>query len=731
MVLDLKNYIFKEYKQESKPIIKKFSLSKNETINAKETNQKTLWNIDLLNNTRFDEQNEFFIEKNKPILLYGWAVDFIEEKIAGAVFIELNGVMIKAKTGIERLDVSNAHAKKDYLKSGFLANVPFSNIKLGKNSLILYILTPDKKYFYQTKKKEFFIYENTSQKESPNKINPSKFSFNPKISIITPVYNPKLEELQECVKSVINQSYTNWELCLADDHSSKKDVLKYLKSLNHPNIKIKFLEKNQGISEASNQAIKISSGEFIGFLDNDDLLQKDALFEVVFALNKNKGLDLIYSDEAKTNNFEDKFDYFFKPDFSPETLLSMNYICHFSVYRKKLVEEIGYLRKEYDGSQDYDLVLRVTEKTKNIHHIPKILYYWRATDTSTAKNPKAKPYALKAAKRALEDYLKRNQIKAEVINLDPIGLWQIKYSLTKNPTVEIIIPTGPKLKLVKQCINSILKKTSYTNYKITVIDNSFSIRTFDMLEDYKKKYPYKFDFIIDKTKPFNFSKLCNNAAKKSNAEYLLFLNDDTEIISKDWIERMLQEATKKEVGAVGAQLIYPNSTIQHAGVVIGICGAADHAFRGLNILSQGYFGFHKITRNVSAITFACAMIQRKKFFEVKGLDEENFKVGLNDVDFCLKLLDKGYKNIYTPHAKLYHYESASRGVETIQNPRFRKEIKVLNKKWKKYIENDPYYNINLTKLTPDYRINLKEKNSKYRTIIGLFLTGAGIIIALI
>ncbi|MDD3086016.1 MAG: glycosyltransferase, partial [Candidatus ainarchaeum sp.] len=623
-----------------------------------------------------------------------------------------------------------AHASKDYLKSGFLATIPHKNFNVGENSLILYILSPDNKYYYQTKKRVFYIIEK-QLKEPQVQIPKNKLLYNPKISIITPIYNPNLKELIECINSVINQTYHNFELCLVDDHSTKKDITNYLKSLNHPNIKIKFLDKNCGISEASNYAIKMATGEFIGFLDNDDLLSKDALLEVVLALNKNKKLDLIYSDEAKTNNFGDKYDYFFKPDFSSKTILSVNYICHFSIYRKSLVEEIGLLRKKYDGSQDYDLVLRTIERTKNIYHIPKVLYYWRASRTSTAKSYKAKPYALKAAKLALEDYLIRNKIQAIVKNIDPIGLWEIKYKLDQNPTVEIIIPTGPKIKLLKKCIDSILKKTIYPNYKITVIDNSFSIRTFDTLEEYKKKNPSKFDFIIDKTKPFNFSKLNNNAAKKSKADYLLFLNDDTEIINKDWIERLLEEATKKEVGAVGALLLYPNKLIQHAGVIVGICGAADHAFRGFNPIHPGYFGFHKITRNVSSVTFACTMVQRKKFIEVGGIDEENFKVGLNDVDFCLKLMKKGYENVYTPHAKLYHYESASRGVETIQNPRFRKEIKILNKKWKNIIENDPYYNPNLTRITPDYKIALKQQKNVLKTIIGLALTGAGIIIALI
>lgn len=730
MKIGLITKFFSKNKSKNKPKTMNFQISKNNLIKAKDTMQETLWNIDLLNNTRFDEQNEFFVEKNKPITLYGWAVDQIDEKSAKTIFINLNGKLFKAKTGLERIDVSNAHASKDYLKSGFLATIPHKNFNVGENSLILYILSPDNKYYYQTKKRVFYIIEK-QLKEPQVQIPKNKLLYNPKISIITPIYNPNLKELIECINSVINQTYHNFELCLVDDHSTKKDIMKYLKSINDPNIKIKFLKKNEGISNATNHAIKMSTGEFIGFLDNDDILSKEALFEVVKALNKNKDLDLIYSDEAKINNFGDKYDYFFKPNFSPETLLSMNYICHFSVYRKSLVEQVGLLRKKYDGSQDYDLVLRITELTKNIHHIPKILYYWRASRNSTAKSPKAKPYALKAAKLALEDYLKRNKIQATVKNIDPIGLWEIKYKLNQTPTVEIIIPTGPKIKLVKQCIESVLKKTSYKNYKITVIDNSFSIRTHDMLDEYKKNNPTKFNFIVDKTKPFNFAKINNNAVKKSKADYLLFLNDDTKIINTDWIERLLEEATKKESGAIGAQLIYPNSTIQHAGVVIGICGAADHAFRGINILAPGYFGFHKITRNVSAVTFACTMVQRKKFIEVDGLDEENFKVGLNDVDFCLKLMKKGYKNVYTPHAKLYHYESASRGVETIQNPRFRKEIKILNKKWKNIIENDPYYNPNLTRITPDYKISPKEKINPHKTILGLVLTGAGIIIALI
>lgn len=712
--------------------VQKFELTNHKVITAKNIDQKTLWNIDLINNLRFDEQQNFSVEKNKPIALYGWAVDAIDEKPIGTVIVELNNERFKAKTGLERLDVSNAYAKKEYLKSGFLVTIPYSKFSNRKNTISLYLITSDKKYYYQTKEMTFYIFEKSSKNEKHIPLSLTKLKYNPKISIITPVYNPKLDELESCVKSIINQTYPNWELCIVDDCSKKKDVIKYLKGLNHPNIKVTFLKKNQGISGASNCAIKGASGEFIGFLDDDDILTNDALLENAIQLNKKKDIDIIYSDEAKINKFGDKYDYFFKPDYSPETLLSLNYICHFTIYRKKLVDEAGGLRSEYDGSQDYDLILRLSEKTKKIYHIPKVLYYWRATETSTAKDPSVKPYALKSAKKALEDYLKRNKIDGKVINISPVGLWQINYTLNSSPSVDIIIPTGPKIKLLKQCIDSILKKSTYKNYRITVIDNSFSIRTKDTIEEYKKRFPEKIRLILDKTKPFNFSKMCNNAAKKSDAEYLLFLNDDTKIINADWIEQMLQEATKTDAGVIGVQLIYPNSTIQHAGVVVGICGAADHAFRGFNILSNGYFGFHKITRNVSAVTFACAMTQRKKFFEVGGLDEVNFKVGLNDTDFSLKLIKKGYRNIYTPHAKVYHYESASRGVETIQNPRFRKEIKLFNKKWKETIENDPYYNPNLTKTTPDYKTSLiKPKGSLYEILTGLFMAGAYIIIVLI
>ncbi|MGI6589664.1 MAG: glycosyltransferase family 2 protein [Candidatus Iainarchaeum sp.] len=723
--------------QNNKPKVITFKISKNRIIKAKHAMQKTLGNIDLLNNIRFDEHDEFFVEKNKPITIFGWAIDEIEEKIAGEVFVELNNELFKAKNRIERIDVSNAYHRQDFLKSGFLAKIPFSKFKIGENKIRLFILTNDNKYYYKSKEKKFFIFIKTPEKETKNLAKnffiKNKFSYNPRISIITPVYNPELKDLIECINSVKNQIYENWELCLVDDKSTKKDVIKYLKSLNHPNIKVKFLNKNSGISIASNHAIKMATGEFLGFLDNDDLLTKDALLEVVKTLNTNKELDLIYSDEAKVNYFGDKYDYFFKPDYSPETLLSMNYICHFSVYRKSLVEKVGLLRKEYDGSQDYDLVLRIVEQTKNIHHIPKVLYYWRATKSSTAKNPEAKPYALKAAKKALEDYLRRNKIKGKVINISPVGLWEIKYNLNQSPSVEIIIPAGPRIKLLKQCLQSLLKKTTYSNYTITIIDNSFSIRTYDLLEEYKKKYPKKINFIVDKTKPFNFSKINNNVAKKSKADYLLFLNDDTQIITKNWIERLLQEATKKEAGAVGAMLLYPNNTIQHAGVVVGICGAADHVFRGFNPNSTGYFGFHKVTRNVSAVTFACAMVKKSKFLEVDGLDEGNFKVAYNDTDFCLKLLEKGYRNIYTPHAKLYHHESASRGVDTTKNPRFRKEIKLINKKWKKIFENDPYYNINLTRNSNGYQLksNIEIIKKPYETIIGLVILGLGIIIALL
>ncbi|MDP3104904.1 MAG: glycosyltransferase family 2 protein [Candidatus Methanoperedens sp.] len=537
------------------------------------------------------------------------------------------------------------------------------------------------------------------------------FKYTPKISIITPVYNVDKVWLEKAIDSVMNQIYENWELCLVDDASTKrhiKEILeKYQKKDNR--IKVKFLRKNKGISGASNEALSIATGEFVGLLDHDDELTVDALFEVIKLLQEYPDADMIYSDEDKIDMKDNRCDPYFKPDWSPDLFLSNMYTCHFGVYKRKIVEEIGGFRKGFEGSQDYDLVLRLTERIDKIYHIPKILYHWRKIPNSTALRYDVKGYADINARKALEDALKRREIKGEVLSGLFPGSFRIKREIINNPKVSIIIPTKDHVEILKKCIESVEKKANYKNYEIIIVDNnSQDIHTINYLETIRKKPNIK---VLRYEKPFNFSAINNFAARNSNSAYLLFLNNDTEVISDELLSAMLEHAQRKEVGAVGCKLLYPDDTIQHAGIIIGIIGnppVGGHSHRHFSAFTPGYFGRVQCIHNLSAVTAACVMIRKEVFEEVGGFDE-NLEVAFNDVDLCLKIREKGYLIVYTPYAQLYHYESLSRGYE--DNPekqeRFSKEVNYIREKWKKVIDRgDSYYNPNLTLDYEDFRIKI-------------------------
>lgn len=528
------------------------------------------------------------------------------------------------------------------------------------------------------------------------------FKFRPKISIITPVYNPDKQWLESCINSVINQTYDNWELCLADDNSTQphvKEVLKYF-SQKDSRIKVVYRPQNGHISKASNSALKIATGEFIALLDHDDDLAPHALFKVVETINQNLKIDLIYSDEDKLELNGQHVDPFFKPDWSPDMLLSTNYLCHLSVIRKKLIDQIDGFRIGYEGSQDYDLFLRITEKTKNIYHIPDILYSWRKVPGSTATTYSVKNYANLASIKALNDALNRRKIKAQAENGLVEGIFRVKYKIIDTPLVSIIIPTKDKVNYLKKCIKSILDKSTYQNYEILIIDTG-------SVEDGTKNFyktlsqNIKIKIFYWQEKLFNYSSVNNFGVEKAKGEYVLLLNNDTEIISPDWIESMLEHAQRKTIGAVGAKLLYPNHNIQHAGVILGIGGVANHA--SLNLPDNTAQAFpvsnsKDMIRNFSAVTAACLMISKSKYLQVKGLDPQ-FRIAFNDIDFCLKLSEKGYLNLYTPFAKLYHHESISVGKPEQGNrnlEEFQKEINIMIKKWDYLLKHDPFYNKNLS-----------------------------------
>ena len=533
------------------------------------------------------------------------------------------------------------------------------------------------------------------------------FTYKPKVSIVMPVYNVEEQWLRACVESVRNQYYENWELCIADDNSSDahiKPLLEEFKMLDS-RIKVVYREENGHISEASNSALAIATGEFVGLLDNDDTLADFALYEVVKLLNQHPQADLIYSDEDKLSEDNKRSQPFFKTDWAPDILLATNYICHFGVYRKTIIDAIGGFRKGYEGAQDYDLVLRFTEKTDQIFHIQKILYHWRMISNSTAVNPDSKGYAFEAGLKSLEDALERRGIKGTVSHGAFPGVYNIEYEIVNNGLVSVIIPTRDNAADLKACIDSIYEKTIYENFEIIVADNgSEKEETFKLFEYYTKKYQDQFKVVrIDM--PFNFSKINNLAVQESKGEYLLFLNNDITVITKGWMKRMVSYAQQQHVGAVGAKLYYPDNTIQHAGVLLGMGGVAGHGHVGYPRGDYGYFGKLVTTNNYSSVTAACMMVKREDFDRVNGF-EEKLTVAFNDVDFCLKLYEAGKYNVWLHNVELYHYESKSRGAEDTYSKykRFNSEIKYMKDHWLKYIKNDPYYNRNLTRVDGNYAI---------------------------
>ena len=531
----------------------------------------------------------------------------------------------------------------------------------------------------------------------------------PKISIIMPVYNVEEKWLKLAVDSVSNQLYTNWELCIVDDASTAKHVRESLSryAKKDRRIKVAFQNKNHGISVTSNKAAQMASGEYLALMDHDDELTLDALYEIVKIINT-EDVDIIYTDEHFTDADGIIFYSHFKPDFSPDLLFSHNYITHFLVAGKHLFHEIGGFRSQYDGAQDYDLVLRLLEKTDKIYHIPKALYLWRQHPTSVSINLDSKSKAVKAGQAALEDTLERRNIRGKVEKIGSLGFYRVRRQLHNQPLISIIIPFKDRSNLLETCIASILEKSSFQNYEILCINNnSIEQETFDAINHLKKedKRLRFFEYNI----PFNFSKINNYGVSLAKGEHVVLMNNDIEIINFDWMDALLEHSQREEIGAVGAKLYYPDDTIQHAGVIIGIGGHAGHSHKHSKRTSKGYFHRVMCIQNVSAVTGALLMVKRKLYQQTGGLDEIKFTIALNDIDFCLKLLNQGYSNIFTPFCEAYHHESASRGYEntTEKKARFQTEIGYFHERWKDILANgDPYYNINLSLETEDFSLKV-------------------------
>ena len=550
-----------------------------------------------------------------------------------------------------------------------------------------------KKYDYQ----EPFLREDMAQEMREWKVQPL-------FSIVMPVYNVDPKWLELAINSIRKQWYDKWELCLADDKSTNLQTLEYLKRLDEPNIKVSFLENNMNISGASNEALKLACGEYIVLMDNDDELTPDALYEAAKAINE-KGAEFIYSDEDKIEMDGSFSEPHFKPDFAPDMFLSQNYLSHLGVIKKELVDKVGGWEIGVEGAQDYDLYLKVLEHTDKIVHVDKVLYHWRKIPGSTAAEFSEKSYAQDAGKKALEHALNRRRVEAKVEKGRYPGTYRVRYAIENTPLVSIVIPFKDKPELLDMCVHSILKKSTYKNFEIIGIsNNSEEEATFKMMRLLEKK-DKRISF-HEYNVPFNYSKINNYAVEKfAKGAHVLLLNNDIEIITPDWIEAMLEFSQREDVGCVGAKLYYPNDTIQHAGVAIGVLTLAGHSFRHLPKKVPGYMGRESVIQNVSAVTAACLMVKRAIYDEVGGLNEVDLTVAFNDIDFCLRVLEKGYLNVYTPYCEAYHYESISRGAE--DNPekiaRFRGEVAYMMQRHKDILQNgDRFYNKNLTLENENY-----------------------------
>lgn len=626
----------------------------------------------------YDEQREFClsISDGNKIKHLSFNLDHIRKKQS-----------MREKVGFVRAAYKYAtpeYAKKTikYVKKNGFANL--------KQHIFTRVMHSGKDY-------EEWFEENRPTSEELDKERKTEFDRKPLISIIVPTYKTPVKYLREMIDSVIDQTYQNWELCIADgsegDEMVESELEKYSKA--DSRIKYRLLEKNLGISGNTNGALELATGEYIGLFDHDDILAPNALYEVVKCLQE-KDYDIIYTDEDKVDgDGKEHMDPNFKPDFSIDLFRSHNYITHFFVVKKKIVDEIGGFRKEFDGSQDYDLMFRCIERAESIKHIPMILYHWRVHMNSVAGDPSSKMYAYEAGKKAIEEHLKRVGIDATVEHVGLWGMYHVRYKVHGNPLVSIVIPNKDHVGDLKKCIQSLYTVNQYKNFEIIIVENNSEEKeTFAYYESLQKEHD-NIRVIMWKD-GFNYSAINNYGVKETKGEYLLFLNNDTEVITPDAIEEMLGCCMRDDVGAVGAKLLYEDDTVQHAGVVIGFEGYAGHVNTGIGRDDYGYMVRARINCNYSAVTAACMMTKKTLFNEVGGFDEQ-FVVACNDVDYCLKLRELNKWIVFNAFAEWYHYESKSRGYEDTREKqkRFDGEVEKFRKKWKHVLDQgDPFYNKN-------------------------------------
>ena len=690
--------------------VKKF-LPKRETAEASTGKRNTFLVCDMPNQT--DRR-----WRSGIIRVSGWA---LAEGGVDGVQLEVPGMpQMETKPMHLRPDIKKAYPELDQTgRAGFVFDVDTKSLPNGQHHFLLRLLAGgesvresrgllmiDHENGFRSEY-DRWIHEFESKENSLMEIKVRGLAVKPLISILMPAYNSRPEELKAAIESVLGQTYWNWELCIADDASSKPDVRQLLEAfsaLDEKRIKVVYRDQQGGISRASNSALEMASGDYLCFLDHDDTLSPNALAFVCEAINQNREADLFYSDEDKIDEEGRRSEPFFKPDWSPDTLRSLNYVCHLLVLRRDLAARTGFLNPECDGSQDYDLILRATEQATRILHIPKVLYHWRMSENSTALTLDNKSSALEAAQRALTMSAQRN---ASDFRIEPglvPGRWRVRYPIPEGSRVSIIIASGGKADVLRTNLDSLFAKTAYRDYEVLVADNSRGNLIEKLVNEYRATQP-NIRYLDWRDKPFNYSSINNAAARDCTSPLLLFLNDDTSVIDADWLEAMVELAARPDVGAVGAKLLYPYGGIQHAGVVMGIYDNCGHAFKGLDGSKPHYFDFSEIIRNVSAVTGACLMTRAEVFWKAGGFDQVQFAVAFNDVDLCLKIGSAGYRVLYTPHAVLYHHEAFSKtSKDLVPHP---DEVAFMRAKWERVIAHDPYYSPNLTRNDENFALRTR------------------------
>jgi O-antigen biosynthesis protein len=524
----------------------------------------------------------------------------------------------------------------------------------------------------------------------------------PLISIVMPVFNPLASNLREAIRSIQAQFYPRWELCIADDASTDPAIaaLLHQAQAEDPRIKIAWRERTGFISAASNSALDLATGTFIALVDHDDLLAPDALYHVVAHLADHPEADIIYSDEDHIDDTGQRSAPYFKPDWNPELMLGQNLINHLGVYRRGLVERLGGFRVGMEGSQDYDLALRAVAATTpdRIVHIPHILYHWRQAGQTRSFSESALDRCASNGRRAVLEFLETEQPGVTVQPAAAVPSWsRIVYPIpTPEPLVSVIIPTRNHADLLGRAVDGLLNRTDYPALEVLIVDNgSDEPETLTLLVRLEQDERVR---VLRCPGPFNYSALNNHAVGQSTGELILLLNNDVDVINPDWLREMVSHAIRPGIGAVGAKLLYPDGTIQHGGVTVGVGGVAGHQYLHKQHDDVGYFGQLTLVRAITAVTGACLLVRRQAFLEVGGLDEISLPVAFNDIDLCLKLIERGYRNLWTPYAELYHYESASRGSDLVgeKAARFKREVGVMRERWDDVLDNDPYWNPNLS-----------------------------------